>query len=187
MDQGYEMVIRNYQEQTTDDFFDQDAIPSGNPVMIQLWHTVKQFHPLARQWVYVASTPVLTVVCGSAEAGFSEFPAVRHKKSMSLDVQVHTSFQHVLYNHLHSTLQQHNLSVTQGRNHAQYIKTIDGVVACGTTVRFFKAHADQRGNGYLKALTPRGQDLVNGVPSEAMAQVERILSKIKDSGKKGRY
>lgn len=186
MEEGYDIIIHNYQEQIGDDFLNEDELPGGVPVIIQLGKSVRQFHPLARRYVTTASTPMLAIVCGSVESSFAEFPGVRHKVDGTQDVFVDTPLQADLYSHLCGVMEQHNTSVQQLRNQAQAIKSVDGAVACGAMVRFFKAKAEHAGSGWLRAWSARGLDLVNGAPSNSMLTVERILSKIKDSGKKSK-
>jgi hypothetical protein len=90
-----------------------------------------------------------------------------------------------LYKQLCASLQQHNGTVAQGQNRAGPLKSINGAIACGTMVRFFKVREGKASDGWLKAWSALGLDMVNGDPSAALGAVERILVRIKEPGRRG--
>jgi hypothetical protein len=181
---GYGLSVNNYHEQTEDDSRDEDQIPSGDAVTIQLWKKEVQFHALRQQWVTTSSTPILTVLCSSTESRFSEFPATRHKVDNRQDLFATTPLQTHLYKQLCNLLQHHSSSVAQVFNRASLLKSIDGAIACGPMVRFFKVKAGTEGSGWFRTWSAKGLDLVNGDPSASKAFIERILLRIKGSSRK---
>jgi len=130
------------------------------------------------QWWVASSTPVLTVICGSVECSFSEFPGARHKHE-SHYIQPVTPMQVMLYKQLHDLMQNHNHLVQNGHNQAQAVKNLNGVIACGTVVGFFKVKLGEADKGWMKSRSTRGLDMVNGVPSDSLTAVERALKDVK--------
>ncbi|KIW00121.1 uncharacterized protein PV09_08303 [Verruconis gallopava] len=199
-EEDYEITVSNYAEQAGTDFpcgpattsseggEDADEIPSGTAVTVQLWKLSGRLDAAYGAWTITSQTPVLTVVCAACEAVFAEYPAVRHARDGSastMDVLASTPLQTCLHAQLGALLRQHEESVAQGRNMAPRVKSVNGAVACGTMVRFYKLKTGNEGSGWLRAWSARGLDLVNGVPSEALGCVERILLRIKRAGRKG--
>ena len=94
--------------------------------------------------------------------------------------------QKMLYKQLHLLMAQHNQLVAEGRNPAVQVRSLQGAVACGTMVRFYGIKMGEREAGWLKSRSTRGWDLVNGVPSDALAAVEKALTDIKAAALRNR-
>ena len=176
------MIVHNYVEQNEGDNFelDEDKFPGGLPVTIQIWKCVRVFNPDVQHYIVASSTPVITVICASLEYSWAEYPGMRDKKvTQDLQIARATDLQQMLYQQLHLLIEDHNGLVFSRHNDAQYIQGLEGVIACGTMVRFYKVRLGEKEMGWMKSRTVRGLDLVNGVPSDAMGAVEKALNDIK--------
>ena len=208
VEDGYVISVENYQEQDdaslsdsemkdfikdmSSEVTEEDAeIPGGEPVWIQVWKLEGMyFDPENRRWAPAAQIPVLTILCSSVEKIQVEYPPVRHGITNSHTLYATTPLQHDLYNRCSPLLQRHNGLVEEGRcpSSVGKIKSLSGAIACGSMVRFFKLKVEEaeRNSRVFSMWSPRGLDLVNGDPSQALTTTEKILLRIAGLNRKGK-